>query len=187
MNKLLIVTAPSGAGKTTLVRHLLSVFPQLAFSISATTRAKRAHETDGLDYYFLSQDDFKSKIASKSFLEYEEVYENQFYGTLLSELDRLWALGKTVSFDVDVHGAARIQRKHRSASLSLFIAPPSIGVLEQRLIARGTETPESLKKRLHRAEMEMAAAEKFDFIIYNDDLDRSKKEIEFICRKFLYA
>jgi guanylate kinase len=185
MGQLIIVTAPSGAGKTTIVHHLLTTFETLAFSVSATNRAKRAHETDEIDYYFLSSDEFKRRIRKGAFLEYEEVYEGQFYGTLRSECERLWALGKCIVFDVDVKGAMNIKNAYPNGSLAVFIQPPSEEVLFERLKNRKTETPESLKKRINRATEELTFADKFDAIIVNDKLSIAFSEAETLVKTFL--
>ncbi len=185
MEKLIIVTAPSGAGKTTIVHHLLRTFPELAFSVSATNRARRAHEIDGADYYFLSTDDFKRRVTEGSFLEYEEVYDDQFYGTLKSEVERLWALGKCIIFDVDVKGATNIKNAYPDESLAIFIKPPSKDILFERLKKRKTETDESLKKRIARATEELTYENRFDKIVVNDVLERSFKEAETMVRGFI--
>jgi guanylate kinase len=185
MNKLIIVTAPSGAGKTTIVHHLLKTFDNLAFSVSATNRAKRAHETDGVDYYFLPSDDFTRLITEGAFLEYEEVYDHQYYGTLKKEVERLWALGKCIVFDVDVKGALNIQKAYPNESLSVFIKPPSKEVLLERLKNRKTETPESLQKRINRASEELTYENRFDNVVVNDVLETALKQAEKITRAFL--
>jgi guanylate kinase len=185
MNKLIIVTAPSGAGKTTIVRHLLKTYNTLAFSVSATNRAKRAHETDGVDYYFLSTDEFKRRVTEGAFLEYEEVYDDQFYGTLKQEVERLWALGKCIIFDVDVKGALNIQKTYPDESLSVFIKPPSKKILLERLKNRKTETPESLKKRIDRATEELTYEKQFDKVIKNDVLEEALVKAEKITTAFL--
>ncbi len=185
MSKLIIVTAPSGAGKTTIVHHLLATYDTLAFSVSATNRAKRAHETDKIDYYFLSTSVFKKRVTEGDFLEYEEVYDGQFYGTLRSECERLWALGKCIVFDVDVKGALNIKRAYPDDSLAIFIQPPSKEVLFERLKNRKTETLESLKKRIARATEELTFADKFDAIIVNDVLQQAFAETESLVERFL--
>ena len=185
MSKLIIVTAPSGAGKTTIVHHLLETYDTLAFSVSATNRARRAHETDKIDYYFLPTKVFKKRVTEGDFLEYEEVYDGQFYGTLRSECERLWALGKCIVFDVDVKGALNIKRAYPDDSLAIFIQPPSKEVLFERLKNRKTETPESLKKRIARANEELTFADKFDAIIVNDVLQKAFTEAESLVETFL--
>jgi guanylate kinase len=185
MNKLLIITAPSGAGKTTIMRHLLDRFDRLAFSISATTRNRRPHEVDGRDYYFISIDQFKQKIVEDAFVEWQEVYENQYYGTLKTEVERLWAQDKAIVFDIDVKGALNLKNAYPQQSLSIFVKPPSREALLERLSARRTETDESLRKRLARADEELAYENKFDIVIVNDILDNALQEAEKIVQDFL--
>jgi len=187
MSKLVIVTAPSGAGKTTIVRHLLSTFDNLVFSVSATTRSKRDYEVDGKDYYFISQADFRAHIAAGDFLEWEEVYDNQFYGTLKSEVSRIWDAQLHIIFDIDVKGALNIKNAYPHDSLAIFVKPPSPEVLFQRLIGRQTENAESLKKRLARAEEELGFENKFDHILVNDTLEHALEESERVVREFLNA
>ena len=175
--KVVIFSAPSGAGKTSLVRHLLEQGLPLEFSISACSRAPRANEQDGKDYHFLSSIDFKEKIAENAFLEWEEVYEDMFYGTLKSEVERIWANGKQVIFDVDVVGGINIKKHFSVQALSIFVAPPSIEELKNRLEGRNTETAESLQKRLVKAADEMAQQDAFDIVIVNDDLDTARQEV----------
>jgi len=177
--KILVFTAPSGAGKTTLVRHLLERFPEkLAFSVSATTRAPRVHETHGEDYYFLSKADFTKGIQEARFLEYEEVYEGQFYGTLRSEIERVWSEGKAVVFDVEVKGASAIKAAYPDAACVVFVSPPSPEVLFARLRGRGTEDEASLKKRIARAGEELTYRDRFDYVLVNDDLAEAKQAAE---------
>ena len=183
--KLIIFSAPSGTGKTTIIRHLLASGLPLEFSISATSRAIRDGEKEGKDYYFLPLDVFKKKIAENSFLEWEEVYPNQFYGTLLSEIDRIWAKGSHVLFDVDVVGALNIKKKYPQQSLSIFLMPPSLEALKQRLLKRGTETEESFHKRKDKAEYELSFANQFDRIIINDDLKETQQATYKIVNDFL--
>ncbi len=185
MEKLIIVTAPSGAGKTTIVHHLLRKFPELAFSVSATNRARRAHEIDGVDYYFLSTDDFKQRVTEGAFLEYEEVYDDQYYGTLKSEVARLWDLGKCIIFDVDVKGATNIKKVYPDESLAIFIKPPSKEILLERLKNRKTETTESLKKRIARATEELTYENRFDKVVVNDTLEHAFFESESVVRDFI--
>jgi len=178
-NKTIIFTAPSGAGKTTIVKHLLKKFPdKLAFSISATTRQKRDIETDGKDYYFISAQEFRKKISVGDFIEWEEVYDDQYYGTLKSEIERIWAQGKIVVFDVDVKGATSIKKYFKENCMAVFVSPPSIEILIDRLKNRGTETPQSLKKRIARVRTEMKYKYKFDEIIVNDELQLAFSEAE---------
>lgn len=174
--KVLILTAPSGAGKTTIAKHLLASFPELAFSTSATTRAMRAGETDGKDYYFLSLNAFEERIASDAFVEWEEVYPGKRYGTLKSEVERLWGEGKIIVFDVDVLGAKNLKEYFGQKALALFIQPPSLEALEQRLLDRATENDDTLQERLTRAKMELEQASLFDKVLVNDDLDKAKAQ-----------
>jgi len=183
--KVIIVSAPSGAGKTSIVQHLLSVMPELKFSISATTRAKREYEIDGQHYYFLTPDQFKAKLAQDEFLEWQEVYTDQFYGSLKSEVERIWKNNDTVIFDVDVLGGLNIKKFYGDNALSVFIEAPTIEELERRLRNRGTETPETLKKRLDKAEFEMSFAKQFDRIILNDDLATAQQEMVNVVSDFI--
>ncbi|MCB9202919.1 MAG: guanylate kinase [Flavobacteriales bacterium] len=185
MGKLIILSAPSGAGKTTLVKYLLEEISELTFSISCTTREKRPNEVNGKDYYFISESEFKNKIQADEFVEYEEVYNGRFYGTLNSELERIWNQGKIVIFDVDVVGGVNIKNKFPTNSLSIFIAPPSLEILAERLKNRETETQDTLKTRVEKAELEMSYANKFDKILVNDDLEQSKKEIKSLVLEFI--
>ncbi len=168
--KAIIVSAPSGAGKTTIVRHLLDHFPQLQFSISACSRPKRSSEKDGSDYYFMSAEEFRQKIQQEEFVEWQEVYPGSYYGTLKSELDRIWSEQKVPIFDVDVYGGLNLKKYFGAESLALFIQPPSIDVLETRLRNRGSENEETLKKRMDKAAQELSVANSFDRIIVNDDI-----------------
>lgn len=183
--RLVIVAAPSGAGKTTIVHHLIKKFPNLAFSVSATTRARRAHEAEGRDYYFMTVEDFKKKVAADAFLEWEEVYAGSYYGTLMSEIRRMKSIHKDIIFDVDVQGALNIKRNYPEGSLALFIKPPSLETLAERLRSRGTETPESLAKRLEKADFELTFEQKFDKTIVNDHLPTALKEAEKLVKTFL--
>ena len=183
--KLIILSAPSGAGKTTLVHHLMKEVPNLAFSISATSRKPRKGEVNGKDYYFISAEEFKKKIREGAFVEWEEVYENQFYGTLIAEVERLRKEGKHVVFDVDVKGGLSIKRLYGNDALAVFIKPPSMQVLEQRLRKRSTEDEESLKKRLARAEEELSFESRFDVTLINDDLEKAKIEIVEVVKQFV--
>jgi guanylate kinase len=179
----LIITAPSGAGKTTIIKTLLKNFADLMFSVSATTRPPREIEINGKDYYFLSIAEFKNKIKKGLFVEYEEVYPGKYYGTLQSEINRIWSLGKTVVFDVDVKGAINLKQYFRNNSLAIFIQPPSIKVLKKRLENRSSENPENLKQRLERAEMELNYAGEFDEVIINDELkDTLRHSIDIVVR-----
>lgn len=186
MGKMIIFSAPSGAGKTTIVKEILkNKSLNLAFSISACSRKKRENETDGVDYYFLSVEDFKTKIENNEFVEWEQVYENQYYGTLKSEVERIWNLGNTVVFDVDVVGGMNIKKIYGENALSIFIKPPSIEELKKRLINRGTETEVTLKKRIDKAEWELQFADKFDFVVANDIVEKAKNEILIKVQKFI--
>jgi guanylate kinase len=175
--KLVIISAPSGAGKTTIVRHLLESGLRLEFSISAATRAPRGSEKNGVEYYFLSTEDFRKRIEYDEFVEWEEVYPDQMYGTLKSEIGRIWSNGNHVLFDVDVKGGIRLKKIFGEEAISIFIMPPSIGELEKRLISRGTEKPEKIKMRVAKAEEEMLLANEFDKIVVNNDLQKAKKEV----------
>ncbi len=183
--KCIIFSAPSGAGKTTIVRHLLSKSFNLAFSISAASRNKRDYEIDGKDYYFLNVNEFKSKIENEEFLEWEEVYKNNFYGTLKSEIKRIWAEGKHVIFDVDVIGGINLKEIFGKKALSIFVMPPSIDELEERLIKRNTESQESLKRRIGKAREEIQYSSEFDYILVNDNLEKACKEAELTLTSFL--
>lgn len=173
--KLVIISAPSGAGKTTIVKHLLESGLNLSFSVSATTRPLRGNEVDGVDYYFLSVPEFKKRIENNEFVEWEEVYKDQYYGTLKSELERIWAKGQSVLFDVDVKGAITLKKKFGTNSIALFIMPPSVEELGNRLIKRATDSPEIIKMRVEKAREEMKLADEFDNIIVNHQLDQAKK------------
>ena len=183
--KLIIFSAPSGAGKTTIVKQLLSKIPQLAFSISATTRPKRGDEVDGRDYYFISKEEFLHKIAKKDFVEFEEVYTGTFYGTLRSEIERIWSRGKHVIFDIDVEGGLHLKKKYGSRALAVFVQPPSLEVLMERLTDRGTDSKEKLAERFIKAEKELKYADLFDVIQKNYDLKLACAEAENLVRKFL--
>ena len=183
--KCVIISAPSGAGKTTIVHHLLKQDLGLAFSVSATSRGKRAYEVHGKDYFFLSTDDFRTRITANAFVEWEEVYTGTYYGTLRSEVERIWSEGHHAIFDVDVEGGLNLKTAFGANALALFIAPPSLAELEQRLRARGTETPESLHRRVDKAAHELTYASRFDGVIVNDVLDRACGEAEQLVRAFL--
>ncbi len=185
--KLIIFSAPSGSGKTTIVKHLLQLDLGLSFSISATSRKARSNETDGKDYYFLSPEDFRSKISTGDFLEWEEVYENQFYGSLRSETERLRNKGIHVLFDIDVVGGVNLKKEFGDDSLAIFVQPPSLEELENRLINRNTDSDEQLNKRLAKAEEEMGYSNLFDHILINDHLDTTLAEAEQLIRKFIKA
>jgi len=183
--KAIIISAPSGAGKSTIASHLLASGLNLEFSVSATTRQPRGNEKNGKDYYFLTTEEFREKIKNGEFVEWEEVYEGQFYGTLKSELERIWNKGKNVLFDVDVKGGISLKNIFGPHALSVFIMPPSVEELEKRLIKRGTDSPEKIKIRVEKAKIEMKYADFFDVIIINDDLEKAKQEAYSVVSKFL--
>ena len=185
-NKIIIITAPSGAGKTSITKHLLKTFPgKLSFSVSATTREKRAHEKDGVDYLFMSADEFKEKIQHNAFVEWEMVYEGKYYGTLKAEIHRIWKEEKTPLLDIDVQGALHVQQQHPEHCLSIFIDPPSVEELKRRLNSRGTETAESLQTRINKASYELTFKHHFNKVIINDDLKKACNEAEEIVSTFL--
>lgn len=183
--KLIIFSAPSGSGKTTLVHYVMSQLPNLEFSVSATNRKARPGEKDGVDYYYLSTELFKEKISRNEFVEWEEVYNNQFYGTLRSEVERIRSCGNSVVFDVDVKGGLNIKNLYGPDALAIFIRPPSIEVLENRLRHRSTESEESIKKRISRANYEMEFEKKFDVVLVNDELGKSKNISLSVVKAFL--
>jgi guanylate kinase len=183
--KAIIVSAPSGAGKTTLVRHLMAAFPQLEFSVSACSRNRRENETDGKDYHFITPADFRKKIENDEFVEWQEVYPGSFYGTLKSELSRIWEDEKIPIFDVDVIGGLNLKKYFGDAALAIFIQPPSIQVLESRLRNRGTETEESIQKRLGKSIQELTFADHFDQVVVNDEIRASSSHACGIVEKFL--
>lgn len=186
--KLLVFSAPSGSGKTTIVRHLLSLdYLNLEFSISATSREKRGKEENGKDYYFLSQRAFKDKIKNDEFLEWEEVYRDCFYGTLKTEIERIWAKGKNVIFDIDVVGGLRIKKKFPEETLAVFVKPPSVDELKKRLKQRKTESDDKINMRIAKASVELATAPQFDVIIKNHDLQTALKEAEQLVADFVGA
>ena len=183
--RVVILSAPSGAGKSTLAKWLLERFPQLEFSVSATSRAPRGGELDGREYYFISHEAFEEKIRQDAFVEWEEVYSGVRYGTLKSELERIWNRGRSAVFDVDVKGGVRLKELFGKEALSIFIQPPSLQELQERLQKRGTDAPESIQKRLSKAQEEMTYASKYDTIIINDNVDEAKSEIEKRVEAFL--
>ena len=185
MGKLLIFSAPSGSGKSTIINYLMQCDLNLQFSISATSRPPRGTEQDGVEYFFLSLDEFKRKIENDEFVEYEEVYENRFYGTLKSQVEKQLSRGENVVFDVDVHGGMDIKAQYGERALSIFIQPPSIEDLRHRLEKRATDAPEVIEKRLARAEYELSFADKFDTVIVNDDLETAKAEALQKVKQFL--
>ena len=183
--KIIIFSAPSGAGKSTLVQHLIKYEFDLEFSVSATSRAPRGNEQNGVDYYYLTPAEFRNRIANNEFLEYEEVYPDCFYGTLLSEVDRILEKGSNIIFDVDVVGGLNIKNYYKDRALAIFVSPPNTETLRQRLQGRATDTEEMIQKRVGKAEYEMTFAPKFDVIIVNDKLDKAKDEVLKIVEKFL--
>ena len=187
MGKLIVISAPSGAGKTSIVHQLLKGIPKLSFSVSASSRERRENEVHGKDYYFLGVEGFQQKIKEDAFLEWEQVYENQYYGTLKSEIERIWREGKTIIFDVDVVGGLNIKKQYPKECLSIFIMPPSIEVLAERLISRGSESDESIKKRLDKAEEEISKNEQFDTIIMNDDFEIACEQTKEMITNFINA
>jgi len=183
--KCIIVSAPSGAGKTTIVHHLIQAGLNLSFSISATSRALRGNETDGKDYYFLGIEGFKAQIEAGAFLEWEEVYPDQFYGTLRSEIERIWKNGKHVIFDVDVIGGLNLKKIFGDQALSVFIMPPTVESLKKRLTSRGTESDEKIALRISKAKSELDKAPDFDKVVVNDNLTHAKHDAEMLVQGFL--
>jgi guanylate kinase len=184
--KLVIFSAPSGAGKTTIVRHLLEQDFGLEFSVSVTTRPPREHEVHGRDYFFMSVDDFKGSVAAGEFVEWEEVYPGRFYGTLRSELERIWAGGHHAIFDIDVIGGLDLKEVYQTRALAVFVSPPSVQVLEDRLRSRGTEDETTLRTRVEKARQELDYADRFDAVITNDELETACREAESLVRRFLH-
>ena len=185
MGKLVIFSAPSGSGKTTIVRRLLSIFPQFEFSISATSRQPRGTEQNGVDYYFLTQEEFAQAVAEERFVEWEEVYAGTCYGTLRSEMARIWAKGNVILFDVDVLGGINIKKIFGKDACSIFVQPPSVEELERRLRGRGTDSEETIAKRVAKAEFELSKAAEFDHVVINDDLDTAVNDTIAILNNFL--
>ena len=185
MGKLIVISAPSGAGKTSIVHFLLEQMDALSFSVSACSRARRDNETDGIDYHFLAVGQFQKEIKENAFLEWEEVYKNQYYGTLKSEVERIWNEGKCVIFDVDVEGGLNIKKQYLTECLSIFIMPPSLAVLEERLQKRGSESADSLQKRIAKAKGEIARSGEFDKVILNDDFAMACRETMEVIQKFI--
>jgi len=184
-NKIIIITAPSGSGKTSITRQLMKTFPQLAFSTSAATRPARGIEKNGVDYYFISEADFKQKIQHNEFIEWEMVYEGKYYGTLRTELQRIWSEEKVPILDIDVKGAIHVKQQFPESSITLFIEPPSVDELKKRLEKRGTETSESLNARINKAAYEISFKDQFDKQIVNDDLHKACTEATAIVQDFL--
>lgn len=183
--KALIFSAPSGSGKSTIVHHILDLFPQMEFSVSATSRSPRGKEQDGVDYYFLSEEDFRRRIAEDGFVEYEEVYPGRFYGTLKKEVERIWEAGGVVIFDVDVKGGVNLKRYFGQNALSIFVQAPSFEVLKERLVSRGTDSAADIEKRLGKAAEEMTYAPQFDAVLLNDNLQTAFTEVEALVSEFL--
>ena len=183
--KVIIVSAPSGSGKTSIVKYILRHQPELEFSISATSRPPRDGEINGVDYYFMTADEFREKIDNDDFVEWEEVYENIFYGTLRSEIRRIWDKGRHIIFDVDVKGGISLKREFGERAISLFIEPPGIDELRKRLIKRGTDHPEEIEMRINKANDEMTDAVSFDKVLINDNLDKACREALTVCKGFL--
>lgn len=183
--KMIVITAPSGAGKTSITRHLMKVFPQLAFSISAATRDPRQNEKNGVDYYFISVEEFQKKILDEEFVEWEMVYEGKYYGTLKSELRRMWKKEQIPVLDIDVQGTIHVQKEYPINSLFIFIKPPSIEELKRRLESRGSEDKESLHARISKAAYELSFVNQFDHVIENKDFETACKEAEEIVKTFI--
>ena len=184
-NKVIIFSAPSGSGKSTIVGRLLADYPNLEFSISATSRAPRGNETDGREYYFFTREEFEDKIRNGEFVEYEEVYEGSYYGTLKSEVERIWAKGHAIIFDIDVKGGVNLKSLYGDTAMSVFIMPPDMETLKKRLESRGTDSAESIEKRLARAKEEMEYRAKFDHVVVNDDLETAVKDTRRLIDAFL--
>lgn len=183
--KLIIFSAPSGSGKTTLIRYVIAHLPRLSFSVSATSRLPRTGEKDGLDYHFISVQEFRQKVKENAFVEWEEVYENQFYGSLRDEVEKIRERGDSVAFDVDVKGGINIKKLYGDEALAVFVRPPSIAILEARLRHRSTEGEESIRQRLERAAYELTFEKYFDKVLVNDNLEKSRKEALEIVRDFI--
>lgn len=183
--KIIIITAPSGSGKTSITHYLLNKYPLLCFSISAATRSPRGKEQNGVDYYFMSVDAFRTKIDQDAFIEWEMVYDGKYYGTLKSELERIWNDGKVPVLDIDVKGAIHVQQQFAGKCLSIFIEPPSVEELKRRLESRGTETPESLATRVSKASYEISFSHHFNHTVVNDDLDKACGATESLIKEFL--
>ena len=184
-NKVIIFSAPSGSGKSTIVSHILKLHPEMEFSVSATSRAPRGQERNGIEYHFFTTDEFRKMIAEDKFVEYEEVYAGSFYGTLKSEIQRIWDKGHVIIFDVDVKGGVNLKKYFGDEALSVFIQAPSVEELRKRLVARGTDSAEAIAKRVAKASEEMTYADKFDYILVNDDLQKAYAEAEKVVNDFL--
>jgi guanylate kinase len=185
IGKSIIISAPSGAGKTSIVRYLLVHEPRLAFSVSATSRPPRQGETDGVDYQFITDQEFRKRIAAGDFLEWEEVYAGRYYGTLRANVEALWQAGRVVIFDLDVVGGSRLKQLFGESALAIFVQPPSMEALEERLRSRSTETPETLRARVEKALVELTFAERFDHIVINDRLEDACSEALHLVRQFI--
>lgn len=183
--KIIIITAPSGAGKTSITRYLLHKYPRLAFSVSAATRQPRGAEQNGVDYYFMSEEEFREKIHNKEFMEWEMVYEGKYYGTLKSEMERLWKQDKVAMLDIDIKGAIHVQKQYPENSISIFIEPPSVDELKKRLQGRGVDDDETIATRINKANYELSFKHSFDQVIVNDDFDKACAETEKIILEFL--
>lgn len=184
-NKIIIFSAPSGSGKSTIVNHLLKKYPILEFSISATSRAPRGEEKHGKEYFFFSTEEFEKLISEDAFVEYEEVYKGSYYGTLKSEIERIWSKGHTILFDIDVKGGVNLKRIFGDAALAVFVKPPSVEELRKRLIGRGTDTPEAIEKRVAKAEEELTYEQYFDVVLVNDILSESLAKAEGLIDSFV--
>lgn len=184
-NKVLIFSAPSGSGKSTIVNHILGLHPEVEFSVSATSRPPRGQEQNGVEYYFIAEDEFRRRIVNEEFVEFEEVYPGRFYGTLKEEVERIWAKGNVIIFDVDVKGGVNLKKYFGDKALSVFIQAPSIEELRRRLVSRGTDSEEEIEKRVGKAAEEMTYADKFDYILVNDDLETAFAESEKVVDNFL--
>jgi guanylate kinase len=184
-NKIIIITAPSGAGKTSITHYLLNTVPQLSFSVSAATRQPREFEKDKVDYYFISQKEFQQKIQRNEFVEWEMVYEGKYYGTLKSELQRIWNMKKVPLLDIDIKGAIHVKQQYPQNCLTIFVQPPSVDELKKRLLSRGTETEESLRARLSKSSYEISFKHSFDKVVVNDQLERACKEAEEVVSEFI--
>ena len=184
-NKVLIFSAPSGSGKSTIVNHILGLHPEVEFSVSATSRPPRGQEQNGVEYYFIAEEEFRQRIENEEFVEFEEVYPGRFYGTLKEEVERIWAKGNVIIFDVDVKGGVNLKKYFGDKALSVFIQAPSIEELRRRLVSRGTDSEEEIEKRVGKAAEEMTYADKFDHILVNDDLETAFAESEKVVDDFL--